>query len=175
MQGRGWKPEWLTILRQKRALGLSAGTIARQMSDELHARFTRNSIIGKLARERIPAPRQLAPVSRSGGRKRKEVTMPTPTPSPAPMTSPSTTPSPTPSPPLTLVPVPVPEAPALPCLLWELPAMACHWPVNESASWRQPHLFCGLPATRQVPPYCEQHYALSVAHSRPREPVIPTD
>jgi hypothetical protein len=184
MQNRTWKPGWLALLRLKRRQGMSAGTIAIQMSEELHATFTRNAIIGKLNRERIPAPQ-----------KSKEVIMPHPSPAPpspplplttttsttrpataimpAPTASPADTTTPTPT--TALVLVPPAEPPPLPCRLLDLPPDTCRWPVNEPTTWKEPHLFCGQPASRRVPPYCEEHYAASVQHYRWREVTVPED
>lgn len=174
-QGRRdlWKAGWLPLLREKRAQGLSATEIAAQMSEELHAGFSRNSIIGKLNRERIPLPNK----SRSVARQRKREgtmthTSPSSTPPTLPMPASATTPTPTTL--LQLVPVGVP-APDLPCRLVDLPENTCRWPVNEPPSWRDPHLFCGMPSTRSSPPYCEVHYEASIVGYRPREPAIPAD
>jgi hypothetical protein len=177
MNDRVWDPKWVAILRQKRRQGLSAGTIAIQMNEELHTDFTRNSIIGKLNREGIPAPSKLATVQNRtigqhtvrSGRKRKQ-TMPTPTLPPTTMPTTSTPPEPPATSPPSTTPMPTP-----PYLLVDLPDEACHWPVNEPATWRDPHLFCGAPATRQTPPYCEEHYAMSVVNYRVREPWCPVD
>jgi hypothetical protein len=194
MQNRTWKPGWLALLRLKRRQGMSAGTIASQMSEELHATFTRNAIIGKLNRERIPAPQKSKEVimpNPSPAPPSPPLPLPTPTSTPMPEPSPMSTPAPepaampaptaspaaTPTPTTTtaLVLVPPAEPPPLPCRLLDLPPDTCRWPVNEPTTWKEPHLFCGQPASRRVPPYCEEHYAASVQHYRWREVTVPED
>lgn len=171
MQGVSWKPEWLPLLRQKRAQGLSCGQIAKQMSEELHVVFTRNSIIGKCARERIPAPGKLATQQNHMAqqhrltRKSKEVAMTT-----LPVLSPPPPSAATPEP--AASPTPTPAGP--PYQLLDLPDNACRWPVNNRASILENHLFCGQQVARASPPYCAEHYEQGVVHARIRDLIPPS-
>lgn len=126
--GLNWTPDRDATLIRLRTDGFSAGEIAHELGDGI----TRNAVLGRAHRLKLPStkPAPSAKPPRPRHRIRQRPALP-------------------------IEPTCPPEADCEPIGLIDLTATTCRWPVTDAAPW----LFCGrgtadLPSGR---PYCRTH------------------
>lgn len=145
--------------------GKSASEISRALWGRLGADFTRNAVIGKVHRLRLPgrrrAPRKAVP--------RKEPTRAMRALPAARVARPQLPPKPR-TKPAPIAPRPIPtEAPKpMNLTLMHLTERNCKWPVNDPPRG-EPHLFCGAPKEAGKQPYCPHHTARAWGAGTPSE------
>lgn len=149
-----WSEERIALLTKLWGEGLSCSQIATEMGGNV----TRNSVIGKVTRLKLP--KRLVTHARANTSKR----VPGAVPARRRPNTPRVPSNSTPRPPQVIVDTtPAPEAPASLCLpLIELTATTCRWPVGDP---RQPGFgFCGHDIA-EGSRYCPYHRARSVRGS----------
>lgn len=158
-----WTPAATDLTTLLWADGKSASEISRVLWDRLGFYASRNAVIGKVHRLRLPArarrdgPKTTKAWSRKGARKAAAVLAAASVAGrrakpPARVTRPAKLPKPKAIP---------PEAPTpMNLTLMDLTSRTCKWPVNDPPRG-EPFLFCGAVKEPGIEPYCPYHARLA--------------
>jgi GcrA cell cycle regulator len=134
----GWTPERIDLLKTLWADGLSASQIAAELGG-----ISRNGVIGKVHRMRLPAKQQTASLRRATKDKADRRKKPRRTPRPPALPS-------EPLPPERDEDIPVRQR----CTIMSLGGGKCHWPVGDPG--KPDFFFCGGKVIEGLP-YCRYH------------------
>lgn len=157
-----WTPAATDLTTLLWAAGKSASEISRELWDRLGFYASRNAVIGKVHRLRLPgrARRDGPKTTKAGSRKGARKT--------AAVLAAASVAARRAKPPARLTkPVPIrrrPEPPEAPMsknlTLMDLTSRTCKWPVNDPPRG-EPFLFCGAEKDAGTEPYCPFHARLS--------------
>lgn len=163
MSAHPWPSDALDMLTALWADGRSGTEISRELWDRLGLKYSRNAVIGKVHRLRLPGrarrdgPKTTKAESRKGARKAAAVLAAASVAGrrakpPARLTRPAKLPKPKAIP---------PEAPTpMNLTLMDLTSRTCKWPVNDPPRG-EPFLFCGAAKESGIEPYCPYHARLA--------------